>query len=53
MDSRLETFEKFIDKPMNLHTKFRFNCTMCGQCCIHREDILLNAKDIFDNTISY
>ena len=48
MDSRLETFEKFIDKPMNLHTKFRFNCTMCGQCCIHREDILLNAKDIFN-----
>lgn len=26
---------------------FRFHCTMCGKCCIHREDIILSPRDIF------
>lgn len=48
MDSRFEAYTKYFKKPMNLHSKFKFNCTMCGECCIHRNDILLNAKDIFN-----
>lgn len=48
MESRYEVYKKYIDKPMNLYSKFKFNCKMCGKCCIHREDILLNAKDIFN-----
>ena len=27
---------------------FKFHCDMCGKCCINREDILLNAKDVFN-----
>ena len=30
-----------VDEP------FKFHCTLCGECCIHREDILLNSKDLF------
>lgn len=26
---------------------FRFHCTQCGKCCLNREDILLNPKDLF------
>ena len=27
---------------------FTFHCTQCGKCCIHREDILLSPKDLFN-----
>lgn len=27
---------------------FRFHCTMCGECCKHRDDILLTAKDLYN-----
>lgn len=27
---------------------FTFHCTQCGKCCIHREDILLSPKDLFE-----
>lgn len=30
-----------------LDDTFQFSCTTCGKCCKHREDILLNPKDIF------
>lgn len=37
-----ETLKIGVDEP------FKFNCTMCGKCCINREDILLNAKDVYN-----
>lgn len=48
MKSRFDDYASYLEKPMNLRSKFKFHCTMCGRCCIHREDILLNAKDIFN-----
>lgn len=27
--------------------KFRFHCMQCGDCCRHREDILLTPFDLF------
>ena len=48
MDPRLqhiaENFEKITIGP---DEPFQFHCTQCGQCCIHREDILLNPQDLF------
>lgn len=32
---------------LSLDDTFQFNCLTCGKCCKHRENILLNAKDIF------
>lgn len=43
-DKLIETIENNKLRPDDT---FRFHCTQCGQCCINREDILLNAKDIF------
>lgn len=34
-------------KQIGLDDSFKFHCIECGKCCIHREDILLNAKDIY------
>ncbi len=34
-------------RPIGLDDEFRFRCTRCGRCCIHREDILLSPQDIF------
>lgn len=37
-------------EKLNYVTKedtFKFRCTCCGACCRHRDDILLNAYDIF------
>lgn len=38
----LEAIKIGLDEP------FKFGCTMCGKCCIHREDILLSPKDIYN-----
>lgn len=44
---------KSIDEYMNMRIgtdePFKFHCTQCGECCLHRdsEAILLTAKDIF------
>lgn len=32
---------------IGLDDTFRFHCTACGKCCINREDILLNPRDLF------
>lgn len=40
-------YENFQNNQLGIHSSFRFRCTMCGKCCINREDILLNAKDIY------
>ena len=38
----------WTNRETGLDEEFKFNCTMCGKCCINREDILLNPKDMFN-----
>ena len=48
MDKRLEYYYDNLKKlKIGLDEPFKFNCTMCGKCCINREDIMLNPKDLF------
>lgn len=45
MKNIIEDFEKNQISP---DQPFKFHCTMCGKCCINREDILLNPKDMYN-----
>ncbi len=45
MKNILSEFEK---NQLGPDEPFRFHCTMCGKCCINREDILLNPRDMYD-----
>lgn len=48
MDKRLKDIVDNLETmKIGLDDKFKFNCTMCGNCCLHREDILLTPKDVF------
>ena len=48
MDNRLQEIADNLDKmAIGVDDRFQFHCDMCGKCCIHREDILLNAKDVY------
>lgn len=49
MDKRLESImNNFDSMKIGLDDTFHFGCKQCGKCCIHREDILLNAKDLYN-----
>ena len=49
MDERLKEIVNNLDTmKIGLDETFKFHCTMCGKCCIHREDILLSPKDIYN-----
>ena len=49
MDERLKGIvEKLDSMKIGLDEPFKFHCNMCGKCCIHREDILLSPKDIYN-----
>ena len=49
MDKRLIGIVNDFDRmKIGLDDTFKFECKMCGKCCIHREDILLNPKDIYN-----
>lgn len=49
MDERLKDIvNNFEQLPIGVDDPFKFHCTMCGKCCYHREDILLNPKDIYN-----
>lgn len=49
MDERMKNIaENFESLQIGLDNTFRFHCTQCGKCCIHREDILLNPKDVYN-----
>lgn len=45
MKSIIEDFEK---NQLGPDEPFKFYCTMCGKCCINREDILLNPMDMYN-----
>lgn len=40
--------ENFDSMKIGVNETFRFHCTQCGKCCINREDILLNSKDLYN-----
>lgn len=49
MDERLKDIvDNFEQLLIGVDDPFKFRCTMCGKCCYHREDILLNPKDIYN-----
>lgn len=49
MDERLKNIVDNYDKMrIGVDEPFPFHCTMCGKCCINREDILLTPRDIFN-----
>ena len=49
MDKRLqEIIDNFDKMKIGIDDTFRLHCTQCGKCCINREDILLNPKDLFN-----
>lgn len=49
MDERLKDIADNLEKLLiGVDDPFKFHCTMCGKCCYHREDILLNPKDIYN-----
>ena len=48
MDNRLKEIVDNYDKlHIGVDEPFRFHCTMCGKCCINREDILLSPRDLY------
>lgn len=49
MDERLKDIVDNFDKlQIGVDDPFKFHCTMCGKCCYHREDILINPKDVYN-----
>lgn len=49
MDQRLQYIaEHFDEMCIGTEDRFRFHCKQCGKCCINREDILLNPKDLYN-----
>lgn len=49
MDKKLKNIISNLGaKEIGLDDSFKFHCNQCGKCCIHREDILLNPKDIYN-----
>ncbi len=48
MDPRLQYIaENFENMKLGPDEPFKFSCNQCGKCCINREDILLNALDVY------
>lgn len=49
MDERLkDIMENFENLQIGVDDSFKFHCTMCSSCCYHREDVLLNPKDVYN-----
>ncbi len=48
MDNRLKSImDNYDSMVVGLDDTFRFHCKMCGKCCTHREDIMLNPQDVY------
>ena len=49
MDTRMERIRQdFENKQLGVDEPFNFHCTMCGKCCINRDDIILTPRDLFN-----
>lgn len=48
----IETIRKFTKDEnaqfIKLDDTFKFKCQQCGQCCMHRHDIILNPFDVYN-----
>ncbi len=40
-------YTNLMKKPLTLDSTFHFCCDQCGDCCRHREDIILTPYDLF------
>lgn len=47
MDERQNIIDNLEQMKIGVDEPFKFHCTMCGKCCLNREDILLNPRDIY------
>ena len=47
-DYRHELIENLDQYRIGLDDVFTFKCRSCGKCCKNREDILLNARDVYN-----
>ena len=47
-DQRQEIIENFSQYRIGIDDIFAFKCRSCGKCCRNREDIMLNARDIYN-----
>lgn len=45
--TREEMFQDIESFTVGLDDTFKFHCTKCGKCCIHRDDIMLSPMDVF------
>lgn len=43
-----EIMDNFESMKIGVDDSFKFHCKQCGKCCIHREDILLTPRDIYN-----
>lgn len=49
MNARMKyILNEFEKNQLGPDEPFKFHCTMCGKCCIKREDILLNPRDMYN-----
>lgn len=49
MNARMEKIKQdFENRQLDVDEPFHFHCTICGKCCINREDILLTPRDLFN-----
>ena len=49
MDERTKNIMSNMESnKLGLDDAFKFQCRMCGKCCIHRDDIILTPRDIFN-----
>jgi hypothetical protein len=49
MDERLKNIMDNLDaRRIGLYESFKFHCTCYGKCCTHREDILLDPRDVYN-----
>lgn len=44
----IDIVENYDRYKIGLDETFKFGCKMCGKCCINREDIILNPKDLYN-----
>ena len=45
--SKKELLDNIDKLAIGLDETFQFHCTQCGECCVNREDILLNPRDMY------
>ena len=49
LDERLKNIMDNLDaRRIGLYESFKFHCTCYGKCCTHREDILLDPRDVYN-----